>query len=358
MAMKKYNFSAGPSILPQPVFKTASEAVLDFQGTGLSILEQSHRAPHMAEILERARALVKELLALSDDYEVLFLQGGASSQFYMVPANLMKSGGRVAYIDTGTWSKKAIKEANLYGETKVIASSEASGYNLVPKNEDKLSEYDYLHITTNNTIYGTQWHNIPETDCLLVADMSSDIFSRPWDYSQYDMIYAGAQKNLGPAGTTLVIVKKDILGQTSREIPTMIDYRTHIEKKSAFNTWPVFPVYVSMLTLEWLTQQGGLKAMGQRNTEKARRLYEAIDNSSLFNGFAAKEDRSLMNVTFTMEDESKESAFVTYCRERGVDAIKGHRSVGGFRASIYNAMELEGVDVLVDCIAEFEKSHA
>lgn len=356
--MKKFNFSAGPSILPQPVFQKASEAVLNFNNTGLSILEQSHRGADFVAVLENARSLVMELLGLSSEYEVLFLQGGASSQFYMLPYNLLSEQGKVAYIDTGAWSKKAIKEAKLFGNTEIIASSEESGYNYIPKEYSSVSGFDYIHITTNNTIYGTEFHNHIDSDCLIVADMSSDIFSRPWDYSKYDLIYAGAQKNLGPAGTTLVIVRKDILGNTGRDIPTMIDYRTHIEKKSAFNTWPVFPVYVSMLTLEWLKENGGLETMGRRNKEKADHIYNEIDRNSLFDGFSAIEDRSVMNATFTIKDSALESAFVEYCADKGVVGIKGHRSVGGFRASIYNAMELEGVNALVDCMKDFENQHS
>jgi len=356
--MKKYNFSSGPSILPQPVFKKASESILNFNGNDLSILEMSHRGPDVAAVLTSAIALVKELLHLPSEYEVLFLQGGASSQFYMLPYNLLKTNGKVAYIDTGTWSNKAIKEAKIFGETEVIASSEDKGYNYIPKDYGTIAGYDYLHYTTNNTIYGTQFHHEIDTDCLKVADMSSDIFSRPLDYTQFDLIYAGAQKNLGPAGTTLLIIKKEILGHTGRNIPTMIDYRTHIEKKSAFNTWPVFSVYVSMLTLEWLKENGGIEAMGKRNAEKSSALYSEIDRNPLFTGFTSEEDRSHMNVTFTIEDKSLENAFTKYCEERGVVSINGHRSVGGFRASIYNAMELEGVNALVSCMSDFEKDIA
>ncbi len=353
--MKKYNFSAGPSILPKEVFAEAAKAVTDYNGSGLSLMEMSHRGPEFTEILTGARAKIKALMQLGDDYEVLFLQGGASSQFLMVPINILPSNGTAAYVDTGTWSTKAIKEAKLFGGVDVIASSAENGFNYVPKDWTVSDQHSYLHITTNNTIYGTEMHVTPLVDCPLVADMSSDIFSRPWDYDKYDLIYAGAQKNMGPAGTTLVVVKKDLLGKVDRDIPTMLDYNTHIKKESAFNTPPVFPIYVCYLTLQWIEKMGGPKAMAERNRLKAEAIYKAIDESALFEGFSAEEDRSFMNATFTIKDASREKAFVEFCSERGIVGIKGHRSVGGFRASIYNAMDQEGVDALVEAMKEFEK---
>jgi len=353
--MKKYNFSAGPSILPATVFEKAAQAVRNYKNTGLSLLEMSHRGPEFTEILTQARAKVKLLMHLNDDYEVLFLQGGASSQFMMVPYNILPNNGKAAYIDTGTWSNKAIKEAKIFGGVETIASSEESGFNYIPKNYQLSADSTYLHITTNNTIYGTEFHKTPDCNCFLVGDMSSDIFSRNWDYNKYDLIYAGAQKNMGPAGATLVVVKNEILGNVERQIPTMLDYRTHIKKGSAFNTPPVFPIYVSLLTMNWIEEQGGINELENRNKLKAETLYNEIDRNSLFKGFAAVDDRSIMNVTFTIEDKNREAAFVDHCSAIGIVGIKGHRSVGGFRASIYNAMDLEGVEFLVSAMQEFEK---
>jgi len=352
--MNIYNFSAGPSILPKSVFEKAAQAVLNYKDSGLSLLEMSHRGPEFTEILSKARAKVKTLMALNDDYEVLFLQGGASSQFMMVPYNILPSNGKAAYINTGTWSDKAIKEAQIFGEVDIIANSSEAGFNYIPKTFNIASDTTYLHITTNNTIYGTEYHKTPNCDCLLVGDMSSDIFSRKWDYSNYDLIYAGAQKNMGPAGATLIVVKKSILGKVDRAIPSMLKYETHIKKGSSFNTPPVFPIYVSLLTMNWIEHIGGIEALEKRNKEKAETLYAEIDRNPLFNGFAAVEDRSLMNVTFTIEDKSKEATFIDFCTGRGIVGIKGHRSVGGFRASIYNAMDLEGVEFLVEAMRGFE----
>jgi len=352
--MKVYNFSAGPSILPKTVFEQAANAVLDFKGKGLSILEISHRSDDFDKILQDARLRVKTLMQLNDDYEVLFLQGGASSQFMMIPFNILPIDGVAGIIDTGTWSQKAIKEANILGKAKVVASSEDKRFNYIPKDWKLPDELSYLHITTNNTIYGSQFFKTPEIDIPLVGDMSSDIFSRPWDFDKYDLIYAGAQKNLGPAGATVVVIKKDLLGKTGRNIPSMLDYQKHIKGRSSFNTPPVFSIYVCWLTLQWIEAQGGLKVLGERNQAKAKLLYQEIDRNSLFEAYVKPGDRSIMNVTFTINDESKATEFINFCAARNIVGIKGHRSVGGFRASIYNAMSLEGVEALVEAMQGFE----
>jgi phosphoserine aminotransferase len=351
--MKKHNFFAGPAILPAPVLQEASQAAAEFSGMGLSILEISHRSPEFVAVLDEAVNLVHELLDVSDDYAVLFLTGGASSQFYMAPMNLLREDETALYLDTGTWSTKAIKEAKLFGNINVIASSKDKNYNYIPKGLKIPTDVRYLHLTSNNTIFGTQLHKWPETEVPFVADMSSDIFSRPVDVSKFDLIFAGAQKNMGPAGTTLVIVKKDILGKTGRAIPTMLDYQTHIKKNSSFNTPPVFPIYVSMLTMRWVKAQGGVKAMEVKNQEKAKLLYDEIDRNPLFTGTAAKEDRSFMNVTFIPAREDLQSEFLSACEEAGCVGVKGHRSVGGFRASIYNAMSKESVQTLVKVMKDF-----
>lgn len=352
--MKKHNFSAGPSILAPEVFQKASQALLDFEGTGLSVIEVSHRSPEFVRVIERARALALEIAGLDDSYTTLFLQGGASMQFLMVPYNLLET--KAAYIDTGTWANKAQKEAALFGNTEVIASSKADGYKYIPKNVTVPTDANYLHITTNNTIYGTEFHSLPQTDVPLVADMSSDIFSRPLDYKQFSLIYAGSQKNLGASGSTLVIVKKDILGKVSRKLPSMMDYQLHIKNDSMFNTPSTFAVYVNLLVLEWIQAQGGLQALGKRNQAKADLLYGEIDRNPLVVGYANKEDRSLMNVVFNLTDESTKERFDTLCKEANISGIKGHRSVGGYRASIYNALPLESVQVLVDVLKEFERT--
>ena len=352
--MKKHNFSAGPSILAPEVFQKASEALLDFEGTGLSAIEISHRSPEFVRVIERARALALEIAGLDDSYTTLFLQGGASMQFLMVPYNLLET--KVAYIDTGTWANKAQKEAALFGNAEVIASSKADGYKYIPKNVTVPTDADYLHITTNNTIYGTEYHSLPQTSVPLVADMSSDIFSRPLDYKQFSLIYAGSQKNLGASGSTLVIVKKDILGKVSRKLPSMMDYQLHIKNDSMFNTPSTFAVYVNLLVLEWIQAQGGLQALGKRNRAKADLLYGEIDRNPLVVGYANKEDRSLMNVVFNLTDESTKERFDALCKEANISGIKGHRSVGGYRASIYNALPLESVQVLVDVLKEFERT--
>jgi len=352
--MKKHNFSAGPSILAPEVFQKASEALLDFEGTGLSVIEISHRSPEFVRVIERARALALEIAGLDDSYTTLFLQGGASMQFLMVPYNLLET--KAAYIDTGTWANKAQKEAALFGNAEVIASSKADGYKYIPKNVTVPTDIDYLYITTNNTIYGTEYHSLPQTSVPLVADMSSDIFSRPLDYKQFSLIYAGSQKNLGASGSTLVIVKKDILGKVSRKLPSMMDYQLHIKNDSMFNTPSTFAVYVNLLVLEWIQAQGGLQALGKRNRAKADLLYGEIDRNPLVVGYANKEDRSLMNVVFNLTDESTKERFDALCKEANISGIKGHRSVGGYRASIYNALPLESVQVLVDVLKEFERT--
>ncbi|MDO3694873.1 3-phosphoserine/phosphohydroxythreonine transaminase [Wenyingzhuangia sp. chi5] len=352
--MKKHNFSAGPSILPQEVFEKASQAVLDFDNTGLSLIEISHRSKEFVAVYDKAVALVKELLNVPETHEVLFLQGGASMQFLMTAINLMKNeGGKAAYVDTGAWSSKAIKEAKLFGQVDVVASSEDTNYNYIPKGYSIPTDADYVHITSNNTIFGTQFKEFPTTEVPLVADMSSDIFSKPVDVSKFGIIYAGAQKNLGPAGATLVIVKKDLLGNTGRTIPSMLDYQIHIKGESMFNTPPVFAIYVSMLNLEYMKAQGGLKAVEKHNEEKAAMLYNEIDNNPSFVNSVAKEDRSLMNVVFLLKDESKDAEFLAACAEAGISNVKGHRSVGGFRASIYNAMPKESVQALIDVMKKF-----
>ncbi len=347
--MKKHNFSAGPCILPQSVLEQASAAVTNFNGLDLSLIEISHRSKDFVNVMETARQLALELLGLEGKgYSALFLQGGASLEFLMVPYNLMSIGGKAAYLDTGTWANKAIKEARLLGEVEVMASSKADNYRYIPKGYKVPSDVDYVHCTSNNTIFGTQMKEFPETKAPLVCDMSSDIFSRQLDFSRFDLIYAGAQKNMGPAGTTLVIVREEILGKTGRDIPSMLDYQVHISKDSMYNTPSVFAVYVSMLTLQWLKDLGGIPAIEKKNRAKAQLLYDEIDRNPLFTGAAEKEDRSDMNVTFLLTDDSRKEEFDRMCKEAGINGINGHRSVGGYRASIYNAMPIESVQVLVD----------
>ena len=355
--MKKHNFSAGPSILPAIAMENAAKAVLDFDGIGLSILEISHRSKEFEAVIEEATALFKELLNIPDGYQVLFLGGGASTQFFHVPYNLLEK--KAGYVNTGVWAKKALKEAANFGEVVTVASSEDKNFTYIPKGFAIPSDLDYLHITTNNTIYGTEYHTDIDSPVTLVADMSSDIFSRPVDVSKYGLIYGGAQKNIGPAGVTFVVVKEDILGKVSRPLPSMVDYRNHIKNGSMFNTPPVFPIFVIRETLRWLKSIGGVEAMYKTNKEKAAILYDEIDNNPLFKGTAVKEDRSLMNVCFVMNDGYEELAaeFLPFAQERGMVGIKGHRLVGGFRASIYNAMPKESVQALVDCMKEFAKLH-
>lgn len=356
--MKKINFSAGPSILPQQTVEETSKAILDFNGSTLSLMEVSHRSKDFIAVMDEAIALFKELLNIPEGYSVLFLGGGASLQFCMIPFNLLEK--KAAYLNTGTWANKAEKEAKLFGEVVEVASSKADNYTYIPKNYTIPADADYFHITTNNTIFGTEIHTDLNSPVPLVADMSSDIFSRVLDVSKYALIYGGAQKNLAPSGVTFVIVKDDILGKVSRPIPTMLDYRVHIENGSMFNTPPVVPIYAAMQTLRWLKANGGVAAMEKRNKEKAALLYAEIDRNPLFVGTAAKEDRSLMNVCFVMADAYKdlEADFLKFATAKGLDGLKGHRSVGGFRASIYNAMPKEGVQALVDAMKEFEKNQA
>ncbi|HIP26505.1 MAG TPA: 3-phosphoserine/phosphohydroxythreonine transaminase [Flavobacteriaceae bacterium] len=347
--MKKHNFSAGPCILPQSVLKKASDAILNFNGLNLSLIEISHRSKDFVDVMEKARALVLELLNLENKgYSVLFLQGGASLEFLMIPYNLLKIGGKADYLDTGTWSSKAIKEVKNLGEVNIVASSKDKDYSYIPKGYTIDSNADYFHCTSNNTIRGTQMKEFPKTDIPMVCDMSSDIFSRELDFSQFDLIYAGAQKNMGPAGTTLVVVKTDLLGKTGRNIPSMLDYQIHVDKDSMFNTPSVFAVYVSMLTLQWLKDLGGIKVIEKINKAKAELLYNEIDTNPLFKGTAVKEDRSYMNVTFLLTDDSKTDIFEKMLEENGINGLKGHRSVGGYRASMYNALPLESVEVLVN----------
>jgi phosphoserine aminotransferase len=355
--MKKHNFSAGPSILPQEVFEKAAQAVLDFNNSGLSLLEISHRSKDFVAVMEEARALVLELMGLEGKgYQALFLSGGASLEFLRVPYNLMKMHGKAAYLDTGTWAAGAIKEARQFGDTQVIGSSKADNYSYIPKDYTIPADADYFHCTSNNTIFGTQMQSFPETNIPVVCDMSSDIFSRNLDFSKFDLIYAGAQKNMGPAGTTLIVVKESILGHTGRIIPSILDYKQHIDKESMYNTPSVFAVYTSYLTLQWLKNNGGINAMEKRNNGKAALLYAEIDRNPLFVGTAKTEDRSRMNVTFLLKDEAHTEQFDKLWKAAGISGLAGHRSVGGYRASIYNAMPIESVQVLVDVMKELERS--
>ena len=356
--MKKHNFSAGPCILPNEVIKQASEAIINFNNDNLSLIEISHRSDAFVNVMEEARSLVKELLNIPQGYSILFLQGGASLEFAMVPLNLMKQkDGKAAYINTGVWAKKAILEAKKIGEVILVGDSSDRNYNYIPKDIKIPHNIDYLHCTSNNTIFGTQIKNFPKTSSLMVCDMSSDIFSRQIDINQFDLIYAGAQKNMGPAGTTLVIVKDRILGRTGRNIPTMLDYSTHIQKESMFNTPPVFAVYVSMLTLRWLKNNGGIKWIEEINDEKSRLLYSEIDRNSLFKGLANKEDRSNMNIAFTLTNKNVEDKFNQICNQSGINGLKGHRSVGGYRASIYNALPIDSVKLLIEIMQELENKY-
>jgi phosphoserine aminotransferase len=355
--MKKHNFNAGPSILPREVIEKTAEAVLDFNGSGLSILEISHRSKDFEPVVDEAVALFKEVLNIPEGYSVLFLGGGASLQFCMIPFNLMEK--KAAYLNTGTWASKAIKEAKAFGEVDVVASSKESNFNYIPKDYVIPTDADYFHITTNNTIFGTEILTDLDSPVTLIADMSSDIFSRPVDVSKYGVIYGGAQKNLAPAGVTFVIVKDELLGKVSRHIPSMLDYKVHAENGSMYNTPPVLPIYSAMLTLRWIKANGGVTAMEKLNIAKAELLYNEIDRNALFVGTAALEDRSRMNICFVMNPEyaALEADFQKFATAKGMIGIKGHRSVGGFRASVYNAMPIESVQALVDCMQEFEKLH-
>ena len=355
--MKKHNFNAGPSILPREVIEDTAKAILDFNGSGLSLMEISHRAKDFQPVVDEAVALFKELLNIPEGYSVLFLGGGASLEFCMVPFNFLEK--KAAYLNTGVWAKKAMKEAKAFGEVVEVASSAESTYTYIPKDYTVPADADYFHITTNNTIYGTELKEDLDVNVPMIADMSSDIFSRPIDVSKYNVIYAGAQKNLAPAGVTIVIVKEEALGHVDRAIPTMLDYRTHIKKGSMFNTPPCLPIYSALQTLKYYKEMGGIKEMEKRDLEKAAILYDAIDSSKIFVGTAAHEDRSIMNVCFVMKEEYKdlESEFIEFASSQGMVGIKGHRSVGGFRASIYNAMPKSSVEALIATMKEFEKKH-
>ncbi|MFZ4056552.1 MAG: 3-phosphoserine/phosphohydroxythreonine transaminase [Ferruginibacter sp.] len=348
-----HNFNAGPSILPKTVFEQAAEAVLNYNNTGLSILETGHRTATFQAIMDEARALVKELMHLDDAHEVLFLHGGASTQFMQVPMNLLDSNDVAAYADTGVWSSKAIKEAKLYGKPEIVCSGKESNYGTIPKDFAVPNDAEYFHITTNNTIYGTQWQMIPKTSTPLIADMSSDILSRVLDFNSFDLIYAGAQKNMGPAGVNLLIVNPRILGKIKRPIPTIMDYRNHIKEGSMLNTPPVFAVYVCMLTLRWLKALGGVAAIEKINQAKAALLYNEIDSNPIFRGTVNKADRSLMNVCFVTNKPEHEAPFLEYAKAQGIVGIKGHRLSGGFRASLYNALPVSSVEVLVEAMQTF-----
>ena len=355
--MKKHNFSAGPCILPEEVLKKASEAIINFNDDNLSLIEISHRSKPFVAVMEKARSLALELLGLENKgYKALFLQGGASMEFLMVAYNLLNK--KAAYLNTGTWSDKAVKEAKAFGEMVEVASSKDKGYNYIPKGYSIPSDADYFHCTSNNTVAGTQIKDFPETNAPLICDMSSDIFSRQLDFEKFDLIYAGAQKNMGPAGTTLVIIKEEILGKVERHIPSMLNYQIHIDKDSMFNTPSVFAVYVSMLTLQWLKDLGGIKFIEEVNNKKAALLYNEIDRNPLFKGIVAKEDRSTMNATFVLTDDSLKETFDKMWAEAGINGLNGHRSVGGYRASMYNALPLYSVQALVDVMQELERKQA
>lgn len=350
-----HNFNAGPSILPREVLQQTSEALLNFNNSGLSILEIGHRTPLFEEVLNEAISLVKELMALDDDHEVLYLHGGASTQFMQVPYNLLDQDQTAAYIDNGIWGSKAIKEAKLFGNVDVVASSKDKNHTYLPKDFKVPENAAYLHYTTNNTVEGTQWHTIPDTTAPLVADMSSDILSRQLDFNRFSLIYAGAQKNVGIAGVNLLVLNKNILGKVSRKIPTILDYRNHIENRSMLNTPPVFAIYVSMLTLRWIKKMGGVSGIEKLNNEKASLFYSVLDSLPIFKCPVAKEDRSKMNAVFVMEDSALEKQFLEVCKKENLYGVKGHRSVGGFRASFYNALPLSSVEVLVDVMKDFSK---
>ena len=356
--MKKYNFNAGPSILPDVVLEAASKAIFDFEGTGLSLLSISHRTPEFEAVIAEAKSLLKELLGIPDNYKIYFVGGGASTQFFHIPANFL--GKKAGYVNTGVWTKKAIKEAKFYGEVEVLATSEDKNFSYIPKGFDIPEDLDYLYICANNTIYGTEYKEDIDSPVPLFADMSSNILSRPIDVSKYALIYGGAQKNLAPAGVSFMIIRDDMLDKVVRPLPTMMNVNTHVENDSMFNTPPVFPIYVLRETLKWLKAEGGLAEIHRRNEEKAAKLYAEIDRNSLFQGTVAKEDRSSMNICFVMTEgnEALAAEFMTFAKERGMVGIKGHRLVGGFRASCYNACPMEAVDALVACMQEFEKMHS
>ncbi|MBA2746979.1 MAG: 3-phosphoserine/phosphohydroxythreonine transaminase [Flavisolibacter sp.] len=357
--MHPHNFGAGPSILPRQVFEEASKALIDFNGSGLSILEIGHRTKTFQSVMDETRALVKELMQLDANHEVLFLHGGASTQFFQVPMNLLPPAATAAYTDTGIWAAKAIKEAGLFGKVNTACSSKSTGYNHLPKELELKNDPVYLHLTTNNTIYGTQWQDLSvfyNTGLPLVADMSSDILSRKMDYNKYDLIYAGAQKNIGAAGVNLVVLKKGILGKTGRELPSMLDYRNHIEAGSMLNTPPVFSIFVCLLTLRWLKAQGGVEAMEKINGQKASLFYETLDALPVFKGTVAKEDRSKMNAVFVLENPKAETEFLELCEKEGMFGVKGHRTTGGFRVSMYNALPMESVQAITAVMRYFAQT--
>lgn len=355
--MKKINFYSGPAILPQDVLNKASKSILEYNNIGLSLIEISHRSKDFEEILYNAKNNVKSLMNINDDYEILFLQGGASLQFSMIPYNLLNENENAGYLEIGSWSQKAIKEAKLFGNVSIVASSADSNFSKIPKGYSVANDLKYFHITTNETIHGTQIHSFPDCQVPLIGDMSSDIFSRSIDFNKFDMIYAGAQKNMGPSGVTLVVIKKSLLGKVSRKIPLMLDYAVHIKDGSMHNTPSTFGIYVSLLTMEWIKERGGILGIDKLNDEKAKKLYDEIDRNAMLQGVAATEDRSKMNVVWTMKDKSLEKPFASMALEAGCIGIEGHRSVGGFRASIYNAMPMEGVNTLIDVMKEFERKN-
>jgi phosphoserine aminotransferase len=353
-----YNFNSGPAVLPAEVLHQASEGILNFNNIGLSILEIGHRSGWFVNVIEEARALVKELMQLGDAHEVLFLHGGATTQFMQVPMNLLDESETAAYCDNGIWGAKAIKEAKLFGNVHVACSSKDKGHTYIPKELSIPVNAKYLHYTTNNTVEGTQWHHIPETNASLIADMSSDIFSREFPFSKFSFIYAGAQKNAGAAGVTIVVVKKDILGKIKRPVPTIFDYRNHIEAGSLLNTPPVFAIFVSLLTLRWIKKEGGLQEMEKRTKERAKLFYQTLDTLPVFTGIVNKQDRSLMNAVFITKDPGDEKIFLDECKQNGMVGVKGHRSVGGLRVSMYNALPLSSVQTLCDLMKEFSAKHS
>jgi phosphoserine aminotransferase len=356
--MKVHNFSAGPGILPEEVLRKSSEACINFDGLNLSLLEISHRSKNYEKVMEESRAIVKELFEVGDEYEVIYLGGGASLQFAMVPYNLLTEKGSAAYVNTGVWASKAIKEAGMIGNTKVIASSEDKKFTYIPKGYQVPGDADYLHVTSNNTIYGTQMKDFPESSIPVVCDMSSDIFSRKVDAKKFALIYAGAQKNMGAAGSTMVMVRKDVLGKTGRKMLSMLDYQVHIKSGSMYNTPPVFPVYVTLLTLQWLKKNGGIAWIEALNKKKSDLIYSEIDRNSMFHGTTEKEDRSDMNVCFLLNNPALEPEFDKFWKDAGISGLRGHRDVGGYRASMYNALPVESVRVLVECMKAFEKKFA
>lgn len=355
--MSVHNFNSGPSILPQPVLEQAAKAIHDFNGTGLSILEIGHRTSHFQSVLDSAIGSVKRLMQLDDQYEVLFLHGGATTQFMQVPMNLLDQGETAAYCDNGIWGNKAFKEAALFGNAVLASSSADRSHTYIPKDLNIPANAKYLHITTNNTVEGTQWHDYPNVEIPLIGDMSSDIFSREVDFKKFSLIYAGAQKNMGAAGVNMLVIKKDILGKIQRKIPTIMSYQKHIEAGSLMNTPPVFAVYVSMLTLQWIEQEGGLAEMGRRSQERADLLYNTIDSLPLFQAKVAKEDRSQMNAVFFIEDESLQNLFLDQCKQAGFVGVKGYRTVGGIRVSMYNALPMSSVTAMTDLMQDFAKQH-